>query len=78
MERIEGPVALSRERGNRMAVAIANVDGRDLVGFVEEAARRSPSRSNCPPATGWNGAASSRTSSAPRRAWRWWCRWRWG
>jgi cobalt-zinc-cadmium resistance protein CzcA len=37
MERIEGPVALSRERGNRMAVAIANVDGRDLVGFVEEA-----------------------------------------
>ena len=37
MERIEGPVAISRERGNRMAVAIANVDGRDLVGFVDEA-----------------------------------------
>ena len=37
MERIEGPVVLSRERGNRMAVVIANVDGRDLVGFVEEA-----------------------------------------
>ena len=37
MERIEGPVALTRERGKRMAVAIANVDGRDLVGFVEEA-----------------------------------------
>ena len=36
-QRVEGPVALSRERGNRMAVAIANVDGRDLVGFVEEA-----------------------------------------
>jgi len=37
IQRIEGPVALSRERGNRMAVVIANVDGRDLVGFVEEA-----------------------------------------
>jgi cobalt-zinc-cadmium resistance protein CzcA len=37
MERIEGPVSLSRERGNRMAVVIANVEGRDLVGFVAEA-----------------------------------------
>ncbi len=37
MQRVEGPVALSRELGNRLAVAIANVDGRDLVGFVEEA-----------------------------------------
>jgi heavy metal efflux system protein len=30
-------VVLSRELGNRMATAIANVTGRDLVGFVEEA-----------------------------------------
>ncbi|MEA1048518.1 CusA/CzcA family heavy metal efflux RND transporter [Lamprobacter modestohalophilus] len=38
MERVEGPVVLSRELGNRMSVAIANVgSGRDLVGFVEEA-----------------------------------------
>jgi cobalt-zinc-cadmium resistance protein CzcA len=37
MERVEGPVALQREVGNRLAVAIANVEGRDLVGFVEEA-----------------------------------------
>ncbi len=37
MERTEGPVAIQRERGNRMAVAVANVSGRDLVGFVEEA-----------------------------------------
>jgi heavy metal efflux system protein len=37
MERAEGPVVLSRELGNRMATAIANVTGRDLVGFVEEA-----------------------------------------
>jgi cobalt-zinc-cadmium resistance protein CzcA len=37
MERTEGPVAIQRERGNRMAVVVANVSGRDLVGFVEEA-----------------------------------------
>ncbi|MDB4308090.1 CusA/CzcA family heavy metal efflux RND transporter [Gammaproteobacteria bacterium] len=36
-ERTEGPVAIQRERGNRMAVVVANVSGRDLVGFVEEA-----------------------------------------
>jgi len=38
-ERIEGPVAIKRERGNRMAVVIANVTGRDLVSFVEDAKR---------------------------------------
>ena len=37
MERTEGPVSVNRERGKRMAVVIANVSGRDLVGFVEEA-----------------------------------------
>ena len=37
MERVEGPVSVQREKGNRMAVVIANVSGRDLVGFVEEA-----------------------------------------
>jgi len=37
IERVEGPVAIKREGGNRMAVVIANVAGRDLVSFVEEA-----------------------------------------
>jgi cobalt-zinc-cadmium resistance protein CzcA len=37
MERTEGPVSVNRERGKRMAVVIANVSGRDLVSFVEEA-----------------------------------------
>ena len=40
MERVEGPVSVQREKGNRMAVVIANVSGRDLVGFVEEAKQR--------------------------------------
>lgn len=38
-ERVEGPVAIQRERGKRMSVVIANVAGRDLVGFVEDAKR---------------------------------------
>jgi cobalt-zinc-cadmium resistance protein CzcA len=37
LERVEGPVSIKHERGNRMAVVIANVSGRDLVGFVDEA-----------------------------------------
>lgn len=40
MERVEGPVSLRRESASRMAVVIANVAGRDLVGFVDEARRR--------------------------------------
>ena len=37
IERIDGPVGVSRESGRRFAVIRSNVDGRDLVGFVEEA-----------------------------------------
>ncbi len=37
VERTEGVVSISRERGSRFTVVRANVSGRDLVGFVEEA-----------------------------------------
>lgn len=37
IERVAGPVQISRELGERNVVVIANVRGRDLVGFVEEA-----------------------------------------
>jgi len=37
IERSEGPVAIKRERGKRMAVVVANVSGRDLVSFVDDA-----------------------------------------
>ena len=36
LERAAGPVKIDREMGSRYSVVIANVDGRDLVGFVEE------------------------------------------
>lgn len=37
IRRVEGPVSISRESGQRFAVIRTNVEGRDLVGFVEEA-----------------------------------------
>ncbi len=37
LERAEGPVKIYREMGSRYSEVIANVSGRDLVGFVEEA-----------------------------------------
>jgi cobalt-zinc-cadmium resistance protein CzcA len=37
LERTEGPVSIARENGQRMAVVLVNVNGRDLVGFVQEA-----------------------------------------
>ncbi len=37
IERTEGPVAISRESGQRFAVVRTNVEGRDLVSFVDEA-----------------------------------------
>ncbi|MBK5963941.1 CusA/CzcA family heavy metal efflux RND transporter [Thiocystis minor] len=70
MERIEGPVALTRERGNRMAVAIANVEGRDLVGFVEEARQAVTDQVELP--TGywleWGGEFENQQRAAARLA----------
>ena len=40
LQRASGPVKVDREMGSRYAVVIANVAGRDLVGFVEEAQAR--------------------------------------
>ncbi|MEY4729320.1 MAG: hypothetical protein RL020_478 [Pseudomonadota bacterium] len=40
LERVEGPVKIDRERASRMVVITANVKGRDLVSFVEEAKQR--------------------------------------
>lgn len=37
IERVEGPVSISRESGQRFAIIRTNVEGRDLVGFVTEA-----------------------------------------
>ena len=40
LQRDSGPVKIDREMGSRYSVVIANVTGRDLVGFVEDAKAR--------------------------------------
>ncbi|APO53833.1 cobalt-zinc-cadmium resistance protein CzcA [Bradyrhizobium diazoefficiens] len=40
IQRVDGPVKIDREDGNRMSVVRANVRGRDMVGFVEAAQRK--------------------------------------
>ncbi len=40
LARIEGPVKIDRERASRMVVVTSNVEGRDLVSFVEEAKQK--------------------------------------
>jgi cobalt-zinc-cadmium resistance protein CzcA len=68
IERTEGPVAVKREHGKRMAVVIANVTGRDLVGFVEEARRAVAERLELP--TGfyleWGGQFENQQRAARR------------
>ena len=72
-----GPVKIGREGGARFALVQANVDGRDLVGFVDEAKRAVASRIALPAGYSLQWADNSRTSSVQPRAWDWWCRWRW-
>ena len=40
IHRVDGPVMINREDGNRMSVVRANVRGRDMVGFVEAAKQK--------------------------------------
>ncbi|OAE99922.1 cytochrome-c peroxidase [Bradyrhizobium centrolobii] len=40
IQRVDGPVKIDRENGNRMSVVRANVRGRDMVGFVRAAQQK--------------------------------------
>ena len=40
IQRVDGPVKIDREDGNRMSVVRTNVRGRDMVGFVEAARQK--------------------------------------
>ncbi len=68
LERTEGPVSANRENGHRMAVVIANVSGRDLVGFVDEAKQRVAEQHALP--TGyyleWGGQFENQQRAAQR------------
>jgi cobalt-zinc-cadmium resistance protein CzcA len=69
-ERVEGPVLIARERGARMVVVRANVTGRDLVGFVEEAKRAVAADVKLPPGyyLEWGGQFENQQRAAKRLA----------
>jgi cobalt-zinc-cadmium resistance protein CzcA len=70
LQRVEGPVMITRETGSRSSVVIANVAGRDLVGFVEEAKQRVAEEVKLP--TGyylkWGGQFENQQRAAARFA----------
>ncbi|MBI5660224.1 MAG: efflux RND transporter permease subunit [Nitrosomonadales bacterium] len=70
LERAEGPVKIDREMGSRYSVVIANVSGRDLVGFVEEAKALVTQKLSLP--TGyrisWGGQFENQQRAAARLA----------
>jgi len=70
LERAEGPVKIEREMGSRYSVVVANVSGRDLVGFVEEAKAQVAQKVDLP--TGyrvtWGGQFENQQRAAARLA----------
>jgi cobalt-zinc-cadmium resistance protein CzcA len=70
VERMNGPVSIGRERGTRMAVVVANVTGRDLVGFVAEARQRVAAQVKLPGgySLAWGGQFENQQRAAGRLA----------
>lgn len=70
LERVEGPVMISRETGSRSSVVIANVSGRDLVGFVDEAKQKVAEQINFPSGyyLKWGGQFENQQRAAARFA----------
>lgn len=68
IKRVEGPVSVLREKGSRMVVVIANVSGRDLVGFVDDAKRITAENVNLPSGytLEWGGQFENQQRAATR------------
>ncbi|MCP5145082.1 MAG: efflux RND transporter permease subunit [Gammaproteobacteria bacterium] len=68
IERIEGVVAVARERGQRFTVIRTNVNGRDLVGFVDEARARVAAEIDLPAGyyLEWGGQFENQQRAAAR------------
>jgi cobalt-zinc-cadmium resistance protein CzcA len=68
LERASGPVKIDREMGSRYAVVIANVTGRDLVGFVNEAQAAVHQKVKLPTGyrIGWGGQFENQQRAAAR------------
>jgi len=70
IKRTDGPVKIDRENGSRYSVVQANVEGRDLVGFVEEARQRIAQSIDLPPGylVRWGGQFENQQRAAKRLA----------
>jgi len=70
IRRVEGVVAVGRERGQRFTVVRSNVGGRDLVGFVEDARDRVAASIDLPPGyyVEWGGQFENQQRAAARLA----------
>ncbi len=66
----DGPVKVDRENGSRMSVVRANVRGRDLVGFVNEARAAVAAQVKLPPGYSltWGGQFENQQRAASRLA----------
>ena len=65
---VEGPVKIDRENSARMVVVRANVSGRDLVGFVDEARAKVASQLSLPPGYSlvWGGQFENQQRASQR------------
>ncbi|RQW77772.1 MAG: efflux RND transporter permease subunit, partial [Methylococcus sp.] len=70
LKAVEGAVSISRERGQRFSVVRSNVEGRDLVGFVEEAKRAVTEKVSLPSGyfLEWGGQFENQQRAAARLA----------
>ena len=70
IERVEGPVKVNRENASRYAVVQANVSGRDLVGFVDDARAAVAAGVPLPPGyrLEWGGQFENQQRAAARLA----------
>ncbi|MBV8619880.1 MAG: efflux RND transporter permease subunit, partial [Curvibacter sp.] len=70
LEQVEGPVSVAREQSLRMSVVRADVRGRDLVGFVDEARATVAREVPLPPGylLAWGGQFENQQRAAARLA----------
>lgn len=68
ISRVEGPVSISRESGQRFTVIRTDVEGRDLVGFVDEARQAIANSVNLPEGytLEWGGEFENQQRAAAR------------
>lgn len=70
LRQVDGPVKVERENASRLVVVRANVRGRDLVGFVDEAKARVAQKVTLPPGyrLSWGGQFENQQRAAARLA----------